>query len=65
VNLKDNSVVAVLVVLVLTVIAEVPSINRSLTELMLAHGNLVVLLEGIIAAVLVWWSGRTRTVNVR
>jgi hypothetical protein len=65
VNLKDNTVVAIVVVIVLTLIAEVPAINHNLTELMLEHGHLVVLLEGIIGAVLVWWSGRTRTVTVR
>jgi hypothetical protein len=64
-NLKDNTVVAVLVVIVLTLIAEVPAINHNLTELMLQHGNLVVLIEGIIGAILVWWSGRSKTVTVR
>jgi hypothetical protein len=56
-NFENKSVVSAVVVVVLTLLAEIPSVNHWLQGAMLAHGNLVVLVEGIIALILVMFAG--------
>jgi hypothetical protein len=45
-------------VVILTLLAEIPSVNAWITGATVAHGHLVVFIEGIIGLILVWLAGQ-------
>jgi hypothetical protein len=63
--MKNNTMVSLIAVIVLTLIAEVPAVTAWLEGAMLAHGHTVILVEGLIALVLVWWGGQKERMMVK
>jgi Na+(H+)/acetate symporter ActP len=51
------TLISAVIVVLLTIVAEVPGVNHWLKDVMASNGHLVVLIEGIIGVILVAYAG--------
>jgi hypothetical protein len=64
-KLEKPAFLSATVVIVLTLIAEVPAVNHWIKDAMNTHSNLTVFVEGLIGLILVFIAGNKATPEVK